>query len=62
MVIQRYVGDRYRYSVTLHSYKPNHEVGQAKAEKMKPEWTLKIKEEVEKQYNVEFLKVVNYQK
>jgi hypothetical protein len=28
--------------------------------RMKPEWTLKIKEEVEKQYNAGFLKVVNY--
>ena len=27
---------------------------------MKPEWTLKIKEKVEKQYNVGFLRVVNY--
>ena len=27
---------------------------------MKSEWTLKIKEEVEKQYNAEFLRVVNY--
>ena len=27
---------------------------------MKPEWTLKIKEEVEEQYNVGFLRVVNY--
>ena len=27
---------------------------------MKLEWTLKIKEEVEKQYNVGFLRVVNY--
>ena len=27
---------------------------------MKPEWTLKIKEEVGKQYNAGFLKVVNY--
>ena len=27
---------------------------------MKLEWTLKIKEEVEKQYNIGFLKVVNY--
>ena len=27
---------------------------------MKPEWTLKIKEEVGKQYNVGFLRVVNY--
>ena len=28
--------------------------------RMKPEWTLKIKEEVEKQYNARFLRVVNY--
>jgi len=27
---------------------------------MKPKWTFKIKEEVEKQYNVGFLRVVNY--
>ena len=27
---------------------------------MKPEWTFKIKEEVEKQYNAVFLRVVNY--
>ena len=27
---------------------------------MKPEWTLKIKEGVEKQYNARFLRVVNY--
>ena len=27
---------------------------------MKPEWTLKIKEEVEKQYNAGFLRVVDY--
>ena len=27
---------------------------------MKPKWTLKIKEEVEKQYNAGFLRVVNY--
>ena len=27
---------------------------------MKPEWTFKIKEEVEKQYNAGFLRVVNY--
>ena len=27
---------------------------------MKLEWTLKIKEEVEKQYNARFLRVVNY--
>uniref|UniRef100_A0A2N9FIR5 RNase H type-1 domain-containing protein n=1 Tax=Fagus sylvatica TaxID=28930 RepID=A0A2N9FIR5_FAGSY len=31
-----------------------------KLRRMKPEWTLKIKEEVEKQYNAGFLKVVNY--
>ena len=28
---------------------------------MKPKWTFKIKEEVEKQYNARFLRVVNYQ-
>ena len=33
-----------------------------KLRKMKPEWTLKIKEEVKKQYNAGFLKVVNYPK
>ena len=27
---------------------------------MKPEWNFKIKEEVEKQYNAGFLRVVNY--
>ena len=31
-----------------------------KLRRMKLEWTLKIKEEVEKQYNVGFLRVVNY--
>ena len=31
-----------------------------KLRRMKPEWTPKIKEEVEKQYNVGFLRVVNY--
>ena len=31
-----------------------------KLRRMKPEWTLKIKEEVEKQYNARFLRVVNY--
>ena len=31
-----------------------------KLRKMKPEWTLKIKEEVEKQYNVGFLRVINF--
>ena len=33
-----------------------------KLRRMKPEWTLKIKEEVEKQYNVGFLRVVNHPK
>ena len=31
-----------------------------KLRRVEPEWTLKIKEEIEKQYSVEFLKVVNY--
>ena len=31
-----------------------------KLRRTKPEWTLKIKEEVEKQYNAGFLRVVNY--
>ena len=31
-----------------------------KLRRMKPEWTLKIKEEVEKQYNAGFLRVVDY--
>ena len=31
-----------------------------KLRRMKPEWTLKIKEEMEKQYNARFLRVVNY--
>ena len=31
-----------------------------KLRRMKQEWTLKIKEEVEKQYNARFLRVVNY--
>ena len=31
-----------------------------KLRRMKPKWTLKIKEEVEKQYNVGLLRVVNY--
>ena len=30
--------------------------------RMKPKWTLKIKEEVEKQYNAGFLRMVNYPK
>ena len=33
-----------------------------KLRRMKPQWTLKIKEEVEKQYNARFLRVVNYPK
>ena len=33
-----------------------------KLRRMKSEWTLKIKEEVEKQYNARFLRVVNYPK
>ena len=33
-----------------------------KLRRIKPEWTLKIKEEVEKQYNGGFLRVVNYPK
>ena len=31
-----------------------------KLRRMKPKWTFKIKEEVEKQYNARFLRVVNY--
>ena len=31
-----------------------------KLKRMKPEWTLKIKEEVEKQYNAGFLRLFNY--
>ena len=33
-----------------------------KLRRMKLEWTLKIKEEVDKQYNARFLRVVNYPK
>ena len=33
-----------------------------KLRRIKPEWTLKIKEEVDKQYNAGFLRVVNYPK
>ena len=33
-----------------------------KLKRMKPEWTLKIKEEVNKHYNAGFLRVVNYAK
>ena len=31
-----------------------------KLRRMKPEWTLKIKEEIEKQYNARLMRVVNY--
>ena len=31
-----------------------------KLRRIKPEWTLKIKEEIEKQYNTGLLRVVNY--
>jgi len=33
-----------------------------KLRRMKPKWTLKIKEEVEKKYNVGFLRMINYPK
>ena len=39
---------------------PTMKLIKQKLRRMKPEWTLKIKVEVEKQYNVGFLKVVNY--
>ena len=39
---------------------PNIKPAKQKLRRMKPEWTLKIKEEVEKQYNAGFLRVVNY--
>ena len=61
IVIWRHDWDWYRYSATLHSNRSNHEVGQAEVEKNEVrEWTLKIKEEVKKQYNAGFLRVVNY--
>ena len=41
---------------------PTIKLVKQKLRRMKPEWTLKIKEEVEKQYNVRFLRVVNYLK
>ena len=41
---------------------PTMKLIKQKLRRMKPEWTLKIKEEVEKQYNVGFLRVVNYPK
>ena len=45
----------------MHSNISNHETGQAEVEKNEVrEWTLKIKEEVKKQYNAGFLRVVNY--
>ena len=33
-----------------------------KLRRMKPEWTLKIKEEIEKQYSARLMRVVNYSK
>ncbi|XP_075649665.1 uncharacterized protein LOC142620132 [Castanea sativa] len=39
---------------------PTIKLVKQKLRRMKPEWTLKIKEEVEKQYNAGFLQVVNY--
>ena len=41
---------------------PTRKSVKQKLRRMKPEWTLKIKEEVEKQYNAGFLRVVNYPK
>ena len=38
---------------------PTMKLVKQKLRRMKPQWTLKIKEESEKQYNVEFLRVVN---
>ena len=39
---------------------PTMKLVKQKLRRMKPEWTLKMKEEVEKQYNARFLRVVNY--
>ncbi|XP_075658434.1 uncharacterized protein LOC142628249 [Castanea sativa] len=39
---------------------PTMKLVKQKLRRMKPEWILKIKEEVEKQYNAGFLRVVNY--
>ena len=41
---------------------PTMKPAKQKLRRMKPEWTLKIKEEVEKQYNARFLRVINYLK
>ena len=41
---------------------PTMKLVKQKLRRIKTEWTLKIKEEVEKQYNVGFLRVVNYPK
>ena len=41
---------------------PTMKLVEKKLRRMKPKWTLKIKEEVEKQYNGGFLRVVNYPK
>ena len=39
---------------------PTMKLVKQKLRRMKPEWTFKIKEEVEKQYNEGFLRMVNY--
>ena len=39
---------------------PTTKLVEQKLRRIKPEWTLNIKEEVEKQYNAGFLRVVNY--
>ena len=41
---------------------PTMKLVKQKLRRIKTEWTLKIKEEVEKQYHVGFLRVVNYPK
>ena len=42
------------------SIDPTMKLVKQKLRRMKPKWILKIKEEVEKQYNAGFLRVVNY--
>ena len=47
----------------VHHYIPTDPITKPvkqKLRRMKPEWTLRIKEEVEKQYNTGFLREVNY--
>ena len=39
---------------------PTMKLVKQKLRRMKPKWTLKVKEKVEKQYNAGFLRVVNY--